>query len=62
MEQVNYANGWVRTGNVFAYPFDWQQPAKTELWAYEKLLQKPCNDTYTQYICFPWATLVDYLD
>jgi len=59
---VQYHSGWVRQGNVFAFPYDWQQPAKTELWAYEQLLEKPDNDIYTQYICFPWATLVDYLD
>lgn len=59
---TGYPTGWVRHGNIFAYPYDWQQPAKTELWAYEQLLEKPDNDIYTQYICFPWATLVDYLD
>lgn len=57
-----YPTGWVRQGNIFAFPYDWQQPAKTELWAYEQLLEKPDNDIYTQYICFPWATLIDYLD
>lgn len=56
-----YPTGWVRHGNIFAFPYDWQQPAKTELWAYEQLLEKPDNDIYTQYICFPWATLIDYL-
>lgn len=59
---TKYATGWVRYGNVFAYPHDWQEPAKTELWAYEKQLETPSNDIYTQYICFPWATLVDYLN
>lgn len=61
-ECTSYSTGWVRHGNIFAYPYDWQQPAKTELWAYEQLLEKPDADIYTQYICFPWATLVDYLD
>ncbi len=60
--RITYPNGWVRTGNVFAFPYDWQVPAKTELWAYEKLLARPRLDAYTQYICFPWASLVDYLD
>lgn len=59
---VTYPNGWVRTGNVFAFPHDWQVPAKTELWAYEKLLEKAQLDVRVQYICFPWATLIDYLD
>ncbi|MFZ8143279.1 exostosin domain-containing protein [Alteromonas macleodii] len=61
-ESTTYPSSWVRHGNIFAYPYDWQQPAKTELWAYEQLLEKPDRDIYTQYICFPWATLVDYLD
>jgi hypothetical protein len=58
----NYPNGWVRTGNIFSFPHDWQVPAKTELWAYEKLIKRPQPDLFTQYICFPWASLVDYLD
>jgi len=57
-----YPGGWVKNGNVYAYPHDWQQPAKTELWAYEKLLATPKPDVFIQYICFPWASLVDYLD
>lgn len=61
-ESTSYPTGWVRHGNIFAFPYDWQQPAKTELWAYEQLLEKPDKDVYVQYICFPWATLVDYLD
>ena len=61
-ESTSYPTGWVRHGNIFAFPYEWQQPAKTELWAYEQLLEKPDKDVYVQYICFPWATLVDYLD
>jgi len=57
-----YPNGWIRTGNVFSFPHDWQIPAKTELWAYEKLKNSPQFDLLTQYICFPWASLIDYLD
>lgn len=62
MNSVSYPNRWVKTGNVFAYPHDWQIPAKTELWAYEKLLAEPDFSLFKQYICFPWASLVDYLD
>ncbi|HCE1506881.1 TPA: exostosin family protein [Vibrio parahaemolyticus] len=62
MNSTNYPNGWVRTENVFAFPHDWQIPAKTELWAYEKLLAEPDYSLFKQYICFPWASLVDYLD
>ena len=62
MEEVVYSTGWLRKGNIFAFPHDWQRPAKTEQWAYEKLIQQKNSDIYTQYICFPWATLVDYLN
>ena len=62
MQKVTYISGWERIGNVFAYPHDWQMPSKTELWAYEQLLEKKHLDLFTQYICFPWASLVDYLD
>lgn len=61
-DKIIYPNGWQRTGNIFSFPYDWQTPAKTELWAYEKLLEKPNLDHKVQYICFPWATLVDRLD
>ncbi|GLX81297.1 exostosin domain-containing protein [Thalassotalea eurytherma] len=59
---VQYPNGWKRTGNIFSYDHDWQIPAKTELWAYEKLISGDDNELSNQYICFPWATLIDYLD
>jgi hypothetical protein len=59
---TSYPSGWIRTGNVFVFDHDWQTPAKTELYAYEKLLAEPQPDAFIQYICFPWATLVDYLD
>ena len=62
MHTIKYNNGWVRTDNVFAFPYDWQLPAKTEQWAYEQLLESPKPDMFTQYICFPWASLIDYLD
>lgn len=57
-----YPSNWVRSGNVFVFPYDWQIPAKTELHAYENLIENPKPDIFTQYICFPWASLVDYLD
>ncbi|HCG5122459.1 TPA: exostosin family protein [Vibrio parahaemolyticus] len=62
VKSTSFPNGWVRAGNVFAFPHDWQMPAKTELWAYEKLLAEPDFSLFKQYICFPWASLVDYLD
>tara|TARA_B110000908_G_scaffold125909_1_gene147653 strand:+ start:1600 stop:2523 length:924 start_codon:yes stop_codon:yes gene_type:complete len=58
---VKYLGGWVKYGNVFAFPYRWQTPAKTELWAYEKCLANPHINIYEQYFCFPWAGLVDCL-
>ncbi len=60
-ELVIYPNGWHKQGNVYAFPYEWQQPAKTELWAYETLLETNKPNLFTQFICFPWATLQDYL-
>lgn len=62
MEKKLYPTGWERCGNIFAFSQDWQTPAKTEQWAYEQLLSIPKVDIFTQYICFPWATLIDFLD
>lgn len=61
-DMIKYPNGWARYNNVFVFDNDWQKPAKTELWAYENLLENSKPDPFTQYICFPWASLVDYLD
>lgn len=61
-DMIKYPNGWARYNNVFVFDHDWQKPAKTELWAYENLLENSKPDPFTQYICFPWASLVDYLD
>jgi hypothetical protein len=61
MKEIKYPRGWVKYGNVFAFPYRWQTPAKTELWAYEKCLENPNINIYEQYFCFPWAGLVDFL-
>jgi hypothetical protein len=61
MKQIKYPRGWVKYGNIFAFPYRWQTPAKTELWAYEKCLANPHINMYEQYFCFPWAGLVDFL-
>ena len=57
--RIQYANGWLRQDNVFSYPGHWQTPAKTEQWAYEECLSKVERNLFEQFICFPWATLVD---
>jgi hypothetical protein len=51
---------WQRTGNVLAWPRDWQQPARTEEWFYQACLDMPVN-RYVEMVCFPWATLIDLL-
>jgi hypothetical protein len=62
IKEVKYPGGWVKYGNIFAFPYRWQTPAETELWAYEKCLANPCINIYEQYFCFPWAGLVDCLN
>lgn len=60
-EQVHQARRQVgRSGeNLIAYPYDWQQPAATEMAAYEGICGSGPRD-FT-YIGFPWATLIDAL-
>jgi hypothetical protein len=59
MKRKEYPGGWIKHGNVYGFPFRWQVPAKTELWAYEKCLEKENINIFEQYFCFPWAGLVD---
>ena len=51
---------WVQSLDVDACPIGWQQPAKTEKWAYEKISRLP-KAKFTNFFCFPWATLIDLL-
>ncbi len=46
IKEVKYPGGWVKYGNIFAFPYRWQTPAETELWAYEKCLANPCINIY----------------
>lgn len=55
-------NGWLKNGSAIAYPYGWQQPVRTEQWVYETIIKNKLNSIYVEYICFPWATLVDLLD
>jgi len=57
----SYSTGWEMHGQIVAYPREWLMPVKTELWVYESLLELSCEDPYTQFFCFPWATLTDFL-
>lgn len=60
--QVKYPNGWLRQNNIFSFPGYWQTPAKTEQWAYEKCLELIEFNLFEQFVCFPWASLVDFLN
>jgi hypothetical protein len=41
---------------------DWQYPAITEHYAYQKLRESVIFDINTVYVAFPWATLIDFLN
>jgi hypothetical protein len=53
--------GWVKQGSVIAFPYEWQQPARTEEWIYEHLLSKKASSSFVEFISFPWATLIDLI-
>jgi hypothetical protein len=53
---------WVVDGSILAFPHRWQRPAKTEEWVYEVLKKNPPNSKFVEFICFPWATLIDLID
>ena len=59
-EQIKHE--WKQFGSILAFPYGWQQPAKTEQWVYEQLLTRNLDYAYAEYIAFPWATLIDLLD
>jgi hypothetical protein len=61
MKKKKYPGGWIKQRNVFVFPYRWQTPAKTELWAYEKCLEQKHVNIHEQFFCFPWAALVDFL-
>lgn len=54
--------GWIRQGSVIAFPHEWQRPAKTEEWVFESLVFNRSYSPIVEFICFPWATLIDLLD
>lgn len=51
--------GWIKQGSVIAFPHQWQRPAKTEEWVYETLIDEKVDSKFVEFICFPWATLID---
>jgi hypothetical protein len=61
--QVELLNGgWIKRGSVIAFPYSWQRPAKTEEWVYDTLTEAQVNSKFVEFICFPWATLIDAMD
>jgi hypothetical protein len=54
--------GWVKQGSVIAFPHEWQRPAKTEEWVFEALISNKSYSPIVNFICFPWATLIDLID
>lgn len=52
---------WIRLGNIIAFPYNWQFPAITEKFAYERVCQTLPDTSRLTYIGFPWATLIDLL-
>jgi hypothetical protein len=52
---------WISVRNINAVTDCWQEPAKTEKWAYEWAIQNFPNNPFTELVCFPWAMLLDLL-
>lgn len=52
----------IYNGEIIAYDKDWQFPAITEKYAYQKIKDLCRMDAQTTYIAFPWATLIDLLN
>lgn len=46
---------------MIAFPHEWQRPAKTEEWVYEILTKNRIGSQFVEFICFPWATLIDLI-
>lgn len=61
-DSVVYPSGWQRHGNIYSFPKYWQTPVKTEQYAFERLIAADDLGSKVQYICFPWATLIDCLN
>jgi hypothetical protein len=55
-------SGWIKKGSLIAFPYGWQRPARTEEWIYETILNYHLSSPFVEYICFPWATLVDLIN
>jgi len=54
--------GWIKSGSVIAYCNDWQRPAKTEEWVCDTLIENKVYSKFVEFVCFPWATLVDAIE
>lgn len=61
MPQREFDKIWIKQRNVLAYPHEWQRPAQTEEWAYQQLVDTVVCANFVEIVCFPWATLIDFL-
>ena len=57
-----YEKKWIVQEGIISYPYDWQQPAKTEEWVFDSLCKLKSNSKYIEFINFPWATLIDCME
>jgi hypothetical protein len=52
---------WEKSGSILAFPYKWQEPAATEKWVYEYLIKNNINSKFVEFVCFPWATMIDLI-
>ena len=59
IESLANPDGWSVHGAVLAFDRHWQEPAKTEKHAFERLLTSKTQGSSWVYVAFPWASLID---
>ena len=62
MESLGKPDGWRAQGNILSFNRRWQEPAKTEKHAYERLLAENAPGDSWIYVAFPWASLIDGIE
>ena len=45
--------------HIIVHDQGWQEPARTEAWAYERCKEHLSSSPFVQLVFFPWATLID---
>ena len=58
---MDVTKSWERKNNILVFDEGWQLPAKTELWAYESFEAQLPYSPLIEMVCFPWASLVDFM-